>query len=145
MFDFGYLYREGLHFPDAPTYHVHFENGFVTNWHTPMGDNDMAGGVPSVPTPSLPQDNSRFTHSPRIVDLRWRLSTGDYPIKYEVQFKSVDEANPDRETIGELLSSDVPYLAVRAPSGWSKHMWRVRAANAGGMSDWSAWQTFYFE
>jgi hypothetical protein len=89
-----------------------------------------------------PGDGTLYEHYPRYVDFRWYASSGDYPMKYEIQ---VDTQNSSGEwKIGkDLLRADIPYCSY-VHSGASPGRWRVRAVNAKGKSDWSEYFTFDF-
>ena len=107
-------------------------------------DNKLSmDGTPSKPELIIPQEQARFSHFPRVVDVRWNPCSGAYPMTYEAEVGSAwpgTDNFEDREHSGRL---DQPYFSLLF-SGSQPGRVRVRARNDLGVSEWSDFRTFDF-
>lgn len=133
-------------FPEPYTFYVIFQNGThrVFQVVDPF-EGDFAGpdGWPTIPKLIYPADRAEFDHYPRYLDLRWKPSSGIYPMEYEVQ----TNAHPDQGWSSRNVrtyGTDVPYLAITWV-GRNAGTWRVRAINGVGASQWSEERTLRFD
>jgi len=139
---YGYVAKESAMFPQDLAFVVSIEMGKVRFKEDPFGGVAISkDGSPTVPKLMSPPDASVFAHYPRFVDFRWYASSGDYPMRYEieigVQYRS-GEWSQDRGS----REVSIPYYAY-SHSGLNRGRWRVRAVNSKGRSQWSDY--FYFE
>lgn len=51
----------------------------------PFGGDYSRDGRPTKPRLMLPKNQAIFDHYPRFIDFRWYLSSGVYPITYDIE------------------------------------------------------------
>lgn len=137
--------------PGEYDFQVGFVKGKVDSIDDPFDGQLSPDGVPTTPVPIVPQDKTVFAHYPRFVDLRWTLSSGEYPMTYDVAIESaVDdidvshvELRPFKFDADESLHTPIPYTTINY-YGASTGRWRVRAKNRLGASAWSPYRYFQF-
>jgi hypothetical protein len=117
--------------PEPYEFLVWFLMGRVSGTEDPFDGHFSADSLPTTPILIHPQDGEVFAHYPRFVDLRWYPSSGQYPMRYEIE---IDNALAEKATTE-------PYVSARV-SGVTTVRWRVRAVNTKGTSDWSELRTF---
>jgi hypothetical protein len=133
-------------FPEPYEFYVIFHDGTHRAFQiVDPFDGQFAGpdGWPTVPQLIYPDNGVEFHHYPRYLDLRWRPSSGTYPMLYEVQ----TNAHPDQGWSSRNVrtyGTDVPYLAITWV-GRNAGVWRVRAINDVGASNWSEQRTLSFD
>jgi hypothetical protein len=140
---YGFVAKKSEVFPEDLTFFVNIEMGKVRSKEDPFGGAlASTNGLPSVPKLMSPADATVFNHYPRLVDFRWYASSGDYPMKYEIE---IDTLYPSGEWSQDRATSEVsvPYRSY-AHSGLNRGRWRVRGVNARGKSQWSDYLYFEF-
>ena len=106
-------------------------------------DGDLShDGKPTAPRLILPISGSAYEHYPRVLDLRWSPSSGQYPMAYEVQLNSDPGSGWDAVSVHSVQTA-VPH-AVIVWVGKNKGAWRVRAKNRFGDGLWSEVRSFEF-
>jgi hypothetical protein len=101
-------------------------------------------GRPSKARIITPLAGSRFSHYPRILDIRWFPCSGVYPIAYELEIGVAQpgsgryNAHLDPRQIGQ------PFAMVTLPGAQPARV-RVRGRNACGVGPWSDYAEFLFE
>jgi hypothetical protein len=91
----------------------------------------------------IPQQNSVFSHYPRLLDVRWQPCSGNYPMEYEVEAgisSSNVEQFHDRLTHAGLFS---PWCVIQFVGAQPGRV-RVRGVNALGPGEWSDFRHFTF-
>ncbi|MZP54685.1 MAG: hypothetical protein GT600_04480 [Bacteroidales bacterium] len=140
---YGTVVEKSVVFPMDLDFVILYHSGKVYKAVNPfMIEKLPSDGIPSVPKPFAPQNNSMFTVN--IVDLRWFPAAGKYPMRYEIEIELYGHSpDPSKmEWVKDVtLNSDIPFLSYPATGG--KERWRVRAINDLGESNWSEYQ--YFE
>jgi hypothetical protein len=101
-------------------------------------------GRPSKPRLITPLRGSRFSHYPRILDVRWFPCSGTYPMTYQLE---VGIARPGSDNFGahedpQLLGQ--PYTILTLPGAQPGRV-RVRGRNALGIGPWSDFVGFFFD
>ncbi|MCY3019004.1 MAG: hypothetical protein NTW87_08250 [Planctomycetota bacterium] len=126
--------------PDAYEFTITITDGIVRNVYDPHLGHLSKDGLPTIPSLIAPNNKSQFDYYPRLLDLRWVPSSGEYPIEYSIE---VEYSNGGQEyRLEKTYSSDIPYLAISfVAKGFGR--WRVRSKNRLGNSDWSDWSYFY--
>ncbi len=119
---------------------IHYHTHTVRHIWQPFAGPLSEDGVPTIPGLFLPNDNSRWSHYPRFLDLRWKPSSGRYPIKYEIEIGS---AQGDGFVTLFRETAEVPHYPVSFV-GMGEGRWRVRAENRVGRSKWSDYWYFRF-
>lgn len=133
--------------PDNFDFYVVVKQGVVIEKHDPFNGELSRDGKPSVPILITPHNKSIFSHFPRLLDLRWGLSSGNYPLTYDIEIEHAQYSLEKNELIyvGTIKkSSEIPYLAISF-GGATSGRWRVMAKNNTSKSVWSEWQYFRFE
>ena len=74
--------------------------------------------------------------------MRWFASSGDYPIRYEVDVDTLYGSGKWSE--GSYLNRVQHPYASHVHAGSNKGRWRVRAINEKGTSEWSNYRYFTF-
>ena len=141
--NYGYVVKKSVVFPIDLSFTVFVEKGLVTSKEGPFGDVPLsADGKPTVPKLMMPTNEAFLTHYPRLIDFRWYPSSGDYPMKYEIE---VGVYFPSDKWKEDPLTAEVPipYFSYEH-SGSNAGRWRVRAVNAKGKSEWSKYFLFGF-
>lgn len=148
-YSFGFVVPTSLAFPQPLSFDIRFQRGLVTFIEDPFDGEFSADGKPTRPRLLGPVETATYNHYPRLIDFRWYPSSGQYPMHYEIEVRSLgnremfDNAADPRDDPGEIFTSDIPYFAHNA-SGMGRHRWRVRAINELGTSHWSEWRDFIF-
>lgn len=127
-----------------------FRQGRIDSIEDPFDGKLSLDGKPTLPLPMLPGNGAILNHFPRFLDLRWKPSSGDYPMAYEVEVDfaqyDVDESGDTQLTYHnfETRLSNVPCVTATF-AGANPGRWRVRAKNRLGQSDWSRYRHFEFK
>ena len=103
-------------------------------------------GIPLEPLLITPLADSKFTHYPRLLDVRWFPCSGMYPMTYCVQVGHADPYAPQpKEYSAEIIATDLqaPFF-VFSFVGSQPGRVRVKAKNALGESPWSEARAFDF-
>lgn len=135
--------------PSSFEFYITFEKGTVSGKHEPFGGELSKDGKPTAPLQIAPADRTAFNHYPPLVDLRWRPSSGEYPIVYIVETENAQSEKLDGKDslvywVKRQYRSDCPYQAISF-DGIRVSRWRVMAVNKKGQSAWTEWRYFRFE
>lgn len=84
--------------PDTFDFDLPIREGKVYSKHDPFGGELSKDGRPTAPLQITPYDRTTFDHYPRFVDLRWRPSSGEYPIAYVVEVEFAQHERRDGKT-----------------------------------------------
>jgi hypothetical protein len=148
---FGRIRFDSPSMPDSFNFYVMIHEGKVLEKGDAFGGNLSRDGRPTTPKLIYPRDRTTFDHYPRFVDLRWKPSSGKYPIEYaiEIQMGQYEVRGADGNSVlvyhnADDLVSELPYAAF-AFRGRNPGRWRVKAKNELGESEWSEWRMFAFE
>jgi hypothetical protein len=170
MLLYGRLRYSSSAFPEPFVFYIGIEQNKVCSKSDPFDGHLSADGRPTVPRLTVPNDRSSFDHYPRFLDLRWNPSSGVYPMQYTVEWApgqlegrgggwfwgemKMRPVSPDKKPNSEkqklvfpgekLLHTGVPYCVITF-AGMSPGRWRVKARNAKGESEWSAYRYFDFK
>jgi hypothetical protein len=144
--EYGYVAPRSVVFPRPLMFRIWFTRGKVWKVEDPFNGAFSKDQTPTPPQPLGPNVAPAYTHYPRWLDLRWYPSSGQCPMRYEVEIGELHlNGNPD--VAGgwntKVISSAIPYLAAEA-EGAGQGRWRVRAVNSSGVSDWSDYCDFSF-
>jgi hypothetical protein len=145
--EYGYLAPKSRVFPRPLVFTIRFLQGKVFCLEDPFNGTFSPDGTPTVPEPIWPENPPIFPHYPRWIDLRWYPSSGEYPMRYEVEIAELKfDGNPEVADgwITQVQASDIPYLAAEF-DGMGLGRWRVRAINDKGIGEWSDYHLFVFE
>jgi hypothetical protein len=134
--------------PGSFTFEISIKQGNVSEKYDPFNGELSKNGRPTTPIQTTPKDRTTLDLT-RFVDLRWRPSSGEYPIVYVVQVETGQHAKIDGKGTLVYVSKEQhttysPYLALRS-GGTNASRWRVMAANKKGQSAWTEWRYFRFE
>jgi hypothetical protein len=107
-------------------------------WHLedPFDGRFSTNGLPTTPELVFPYEATVLSHDPPYIDFRWKPSSGQYPMHYEIKV-----------TPGVNGRTAVPHYATKAVvnvTGTQTIHWCVRAINALGAGDWSEESSFTF-
>lgn len=132
--------------PDSFEFYISFKQGTVSDKLDPFGGELSKDGKPTAPLQITPADRTTFNHYPRVLDLRWRPSSGEYPIVYIVEVENAQHDGKDGLVywIKRQYRADCPYQAITF-NGVSNARWRVMAVNKKGQSAWTEWRYFRFD
>lgn len=100
-------------------------------------------GVPTAPQWITPVGHPTFDHYPRVLDLRWSPSSGEYPVVYELE---LGHGGPEEGRFGDAVVDDKipgPYT-VQVFGGAQPGRARVRGSNHLGTGPWSDYKYFTF-
>jgi hypothetical protein len=139
---YGYLQLPMLPSPRAYSFVIGFDpQGRVFTKSDPFGGVFSPDGRPSKPKIFTPPAHARFSHYPRLVDMRWFPSSGRYPMRYEVEVGW----GLDGHFTDQVIESDLgfPYYVVEFV-GDQPGRFRVRGNNALGVGEWSEYREFDF-
>lgn len=100
-------------------------------------------GLPTIPKLLKPANNIILNHYPRVVDFRWYVASGVYPMRYEVNVDTYYYSSEQWSYANSFKSVKEPYYSY-IHAGKNKGRWRVRAINEKGTSEWSEFQYFTF-
>lgn len=143
---YGVIRFGRTHFDQPYTFSIIYEiqTKAVSQVDDPFGGHLSPDGKPTVPELITPKPGEQFSHYPRLVDYRWRPSSGEYPMRYEIQIRLDDFAheNWEHHTVARAQVNEPYFLNSFASS--SRGRWRVRAINGKGTSDWSEERQFSF-
>jgi hypothetical protein len=141
---YGYVVKQSDVFPQDVAFVVHMQMGKVWLKEDPFGGVAASkDGTPTVPKLMTPPDAAVFNHYPRFVDFRWNASSGDYPMKYEIE---ISVLYPSGEWSANMKPPElsIPYYSYSHP-GANRGRWRVRGLNSKGKSQWSEYSYFEFK
>jgi hypothetical protein len=145
---FGYL--ELPMTPHVRTYYflIGFDdNGRVWYKEDPFGGVFSSDGLPSKPLIFTPAQDARFTHHPRLVDMRWQPVSGVYPMHYEVEVGFAAK-HPDGkwDYSATVFEENLPFpYYVHDHGGDNPGRFRIRGVNKLGKGPWSDYRRFQFD
>ena len=88
--EYGHIFFDSYTMRCSYGFEVVFNrDGEVFEVWDPFDGQFSTDGSPTVPSPLLPRPGYELDHYPRFVDIRWQPSSGDYPMRYQLQI-SVD-------------------------------------------------------
>lgn len=134
VYQFGIVYADGKVFE---------------KWSPVHGAALSRSDRPSTPRIRSPEFATWVSRG-EILDLRWDISTGAYPIQYEVETQSFlgdepptwasiqDDVNYEPDDEAQMVP--IPHMAISA--SYDIERWRVRAKNQFGESDWTPWRYY---
>jgi hypothetical protein len=131
IWHYGTVVHKSQVMPEPYEFRIWLVMGRVDGIDDPFDGHFSSDGSPSTPVLIHPQDGEEFSNFPRFVDLRWYPSSGEYPMRYEI------EANCG---VTEKTTTE-PYASLIG-CGMNTVSWRVRAVNAKGKSEWSESRKF---
>jgi len=146
-----YLFYGSLRISSTPSrWFYRFVVGFDKDEKVWMKSDPFGGvlsddGKPSKPQILIPLEGATFSHFPRILDVRWTPSSGDYPMKYEVEiaFAAISGIREGGHICDTFVGVAGPYLAMGIP-GMGPYRVRVRGHNLKGAGAWSDDRHFEF-
>ncbi|MCX7411142.1 MAG: outer membrane protein assembly factor BamE [Planctomycetales bacterium] len=144
-YSYGYLQMPMVPHPRTYSFLVGFDqDGVVFTKMDPFDGRFSQDGTPTTPVLITPINHSVFNHYPRIIDLRWYPSSGEYPMTYSISLAHCDRIesrwSPDHEIESELA---IPFFMTEF-GGAQQGRIRVKARNAFGESEWSEYRYFQF-
>ncbi len=144
-YSYGYLQMPMLPHPRTYTFLIGFDaNNKVAIKSDPFNGRFSADGVPTAPELIIPQNQTIFSHYPRIIDIRWYPSSGIYPLTYIVEL-GVGLPFGDTKFNDEEIESDLPIpFFITTFVGAQPGRFRVKAKNQIGESGWSEYCYFEF-
>jgi len=141
---YGYLSTPMLPHEYTYSFSIYFdESGKVWSKVDPFNGRFSDDSLPVAPEIITPHEGATFFHFPRILDLRWYPSSGEYPISYAVELgyaRVGSRSYYDQGLVRDLASPFFIAEFVGACLG----RFRVRAANRFGCSRWSEYRCFEF-
>jgi outer membrane protein assembly factor BamE (lipoprotein component of BamABCDE complex) len=140
---YGYIAKASQIFPQDLQLTIEIEQGKVWGKSDWFGDVPISpDGLPTMPKLIYPYDGVKLDHYPRILDFRWFASSGDYPIRYEIEVNTL-YSNGKWSENQFTHKSKFPHLSY-THGGSNKGKWRVRAVNKTGTSEWTEYRHFEF-
>jgi hypothetical protein len=100
-------------------------------------------GKPSKPEFIIPQPGARFTHYPRVLDIRWKPCSGIYPMTYAMEIGIAVPGTTKFHIYLRETKIAEPYAVVALPGSQPGRV-RVRARNEAGLGAWSDYRGFDF-
>ena len=142
--------------PVAPSpyeFFIEFARGHVQRKAHPFPGPLSMDGKPTKPELIYPESGGTYDHYPRLLDLRWHLSSGKYPLHYEVehQFANVHYEKENGQRKKQVVWSPASVVRLNLPhyvlvhAGSQPGRWRVKAVNEIGESEWSEFREFVFD
>jgi hypothetical protein len=141
---YGYVVKQSDVFPQDVAFAVGMQMGKVLFKEDPFGGVAVSkDGTPTVPKLMTPPDAAVFNHYPRFLDFRWHGSSGNYPMKYEIE---ISVLYPSGEWSANMNPRElsIPYYSY-GHHGANRGRWRVRGLNSKGKSQWSEYSYFEFK
>jgi hypothetical protein len=151
LWTFGRLDFASPTIPGKYEFYVVFKGGKVERFTDPFQGDFSLDGTPSVPRLLSPHDGSSFDHYPRFVDFRWQPPSGVYPMEFTIDVRYMthakateDDVEYDDHAFGQLalITTSVPHASHAHVMG--PGIWRIKAKNRLGASDWSEFRRFEF-
>jgi hypothetical protein len=136
-----------ISYPRAYVFHITFYKERVTGKADPFLGCFSEDGRPTRPIIVSPVGNPRYSHYPRVLDVRCQPCSGVYPITYSFEMGWCQSSSVFGGSYhDELYESGLtrPGFAVCFNGGAQKGRCRMKAHNALGESEWSDYCHFRF-
>jgi hypothetical protein len=143
---YGYITYPSLPHKYTMCFALAFDSEDRVQWkHDPFGGVVPTGVRPTKPRLVAPQHGSAHTHFPRLLDVRWTPSAGEYPIVYDLEVGLGWPADPEsfRDHV-EWQEYGQPYALIAFPGSQPGRL-RVRGRNVHGTGPWSEFHVFRFD